>query len=79
MFYLYTLKNTGVNSTQIEKDKYKTDCANKNGFTVIRLLQDDVAKDKFVWVTEIQNSISKIIDTQKVENVFICKNNEYTF
>ena len=73
------VSNWSSPETQIEKDKYKTDCANKNGFTVIRLLQDDVAKDKFDWVTEIQNSISKIIDTQKVENVFICKNNEYTF
>jgi very-short-patch-repair endonuclease/Fe2+ or Zn2+ uptake regulation protein len=73
------VSNWSSPETQIENDKYKTVCANKNGFTIIRLLQDDVAKDKFDWVTEIQNSVSKIIDTQKVENVFICKNNEYTF
>lgn len=65
--------------TQIEKDKYKTECANKNGFSVIRLLQDDVSKDKFDWLNEIQTCVSRITNTQKIENVFICKNNEYTF
>jgi very-short-patch-repair endonuclease len=63
--------------TQIEKDKFKTDCANQNGFSVIRLLQDDVSKDKFDWLNEIQIRVSKIISTQKIQNIFICKNNEY--
>jgi very-short-patch-repair endonuclease len=63
--------------TQIEKDKFKTDCANQNNYSVIRLLQDDVSKDKFDWLTEIQLSVSKIINEQKIQNVFICKNNEY--
>ena len=65
--------------TQIEKDKFKTDCANQNGFSVIRLLQDDVSKDKFDWLNEIQLSVSKIMNEQKVQNIFICKNNEYSF
>jgi len=63
--------------TQIEKDKFKTDCANQNKFSVIRLLQDDVSKDKFDWFNEIQLSVSKIINEQKIQNVYICKNNEY--
>ena len=62
---------------QIEKDKYKINCANKNGFSVIRLLQDDVSKDNFDWLTEIKISISKIVNDRKIQNVFICKNNEY--
>ena len=65
--------------TQIEKDKFKTDCANQNGFSVIRLLQDDVYNDKFDWFNEIQKSVSKIITTQKIHNIYICKNNEYSF
>jgi very-short-patch-repair endonuclease len=65
--------------TQIEKDKFKTECANQNGFSVIRLLQDDVSKDKFDWLNEIQISVSKIMNEQKVQNIFICKNNEYSF
>ena len=63
--------------TQIEKDKFKTDCANQNGFSVIRLLQEDVSKDKFDWLNEIKLSVSKITNTQKIQNIFICKNNEY--
>jgi very-short-patch-repair endonuclease len=62
---------------QIENDKFKTECANKNGFSVIRILQDDVSKDNFDWLTEIQLSISKIINEQKNQNIFICKNNKY--
>jgi very-short-patch-repair endonuclease len=65
--------------TQIEKDKFKTECANQNGFSVIRLLQDDVSKDKFDWLNEIQIGVSKITNTQEVQNIFICKNNEYSF
>jgi very-short-patch-repair endonuclease len=63
---------------QIEKDKYKIKCANKNGFSVIRLLQTDVSKDNFDWLTEINTAISKIQDEKTVQNIFICKNNEYT-
>jgi very-short-patch-repair endonuclease len=62
---------------QIEKDKYKIECANKNGFSVIRLIQDNVLKDNFDWMYEIQISISKIINEDRVQNIFICKNNEY--
>lgn len=60
-----------------EKDKYKINCANENGFSVIRLLQIDILKDKFDWFEELKASISKIINEQKIQNVFICKNNEY--
>ena len=63
---------------QIEKDKYKIKCANKNGLSVIRLLQTDVSKDNFDWLTEINTAISKIQDEKTVQNIFICKNNEYT-
>lgn len=65
--------------SQIEKDKFKTDCANQNGFSVIRLLQEDVSKDKFDWLNEIQTGVSKITNTQELQNIFICKNNEYLF
>ena len=65
--------------TQIEKDKFKTDCANQKGFSIIRLLQDDVYNDKFDWLNEIQLSVSKIMYEQKVQNIYICKSNEYLF
>jgi very-short-patch-repair endonuclease len=63
---------------QIEKDKYKMKCANENGFSVIRILQNDVSKDIFDWLMEINNIISKIVDEKKIQNIFICKNNEYS-
>ena len=62
---------------QIEKDKYKIQCANQNGFSVIRLLQNDVSKDNFDWVEDIKINIEIINTEQKVQNIFICKNNEY--
>jgi very-short-patch-repair endonuclease/transposase-like protein len=62
---------------QKEKDKYKINCANKNGFSVIRLLQIDILKDKFDWIQELKASISKINNEEKIQNIFICKNNEY--
>ena len=60
---------------QIEKDKYKINCANENEYSVIRLLQEDILKDKFDWLIDIQESISKIINEKTIQNIFICKNN----
>ena len=71
------VSNWASPETQIEKDKYKINCANNNGFSVIRLLQKDVDKDNFDWITEIKSGITKIVNEGKIQNVFICKNNEY--
>lgn len=60
-----------------ENDLYKMKCANENGYSVIRLLQDDVFKDKYNWLDELKNNITKIINEQKVQNIFMSKNNEY--
>ena len=62
---------------QVEKDKYKMDCANKNDFTIIRLLQQDISKNNYDWLTEIKKNIDKIISEKKVQNIFMCQNNEY--
>ena len=37
----------------------------KNGFSVIRLLQIDILKDKFDWIEELKSNISKINNEQK--------------
>jgi very-short-patch-repair endonuclease len=71
------VSNWTSSEIQVEKDKYKINCANNNGFSVIRLLQKDVLKDKFDWITEIKLTILKIMNEGKIQNVFICKNNEY--
>jgi very-short-patch-repair endonuclease len=62
---------------QIEKDKYKILCANQNNFSVVRILQSDVYNNSFDWITELKYSIAKIIRERKIQNIFICKNNEY--
>ena len=51
--------------------------ANENGFSVIRILQRDVLTNKYEWLIELQTNIKKIISDGKVQNIYICKNNEY--
>ncbi len=36
-----------------ERDKYKMACANEHGYSVIRLLQDDVYYDKNDWLKKL--------------------------
>lgn len=62
---------------QYENDKFKQECANKNGYSVIRLLQEDVLYDKYDWKTELINNIEKIKIDNIIQNIYMCKNNEY--
>jgi hypothetical protein len=58
-------------------DLYKMKCANDNGFSVIRILQEDVYNDKYEWLSELVVSIKKIVEENIVQNIYLCKNNEY--
>ena len=58
-------------------DLYKMKCANDNGFSVIRILQEDVLYDTRDWLSELDLTIKKIVEEKKVQNVYLCKNNEY--
>ena len=60
-----------------KRDLYKMECANKNGYSIIRILQEDVFKDKYNWLEELQLNIKKIEDDNIVQNIYMCKNNEY--
>lgn len=60
-----------------KNDIYKMKCANENGFSVIRILQSDVLTDKYDWLNELTNNINKIILENKVQNIYMCKNDEY--
>jgi very-short-patch-repair endonuclease len=62
---------------QCENDKYKEKCANENGYSIIRLLQEDVFNDKYDWKTELINNIEKIQTDNIIQNIYMCKNNEY--
>jgi hypothetical protein len=60
-----------------KRDKIKMQKANENSFSVIRILQTDVLANKYEWLSELQRNIDKIINEGKVQNIYICKNNEY--
>jgi len=55
-------------------DIYKMKCANDNGYSVIRILQEDVLGDRYDWKTELTNVIHKYAEPT---NIFMCKNDEY--
>jgi very-short-patch-repair endonuclease len=59
------------------RDKYKMNKANENGFSVIRLIQLDVLIDSYDWLNELQENINIIESSGKVQNIFMCKKNEY--
>jgi very-short-patch-repair endonuclease len=62
---------------QLITDTYKEKSANQNGFSIIRLLQPDVLTDKYDWLQELTSNIDKIVSEGKVQNIYMCKNDEY--
>ena len=58
-------------------DVYKMKCAKDKGYSVIRLLQTDVFYDTYDWLAELRATIEKIRLEQRVQNVYMCKDNEY--
>jgi very-short-patch-repair endonuclease len=60
-----------------KNDLYKMKCANDNGFSIIRILQKDVYKNKYDWLNELCQTIETITDEKRVQNIYMCKNNEY--
>ena len=62
---------------QKERDLYKQKCANDNGYSIIRIYQEDVYYDTFDWLTELYETIEKIKIDEIIQNVYISKNDEY--
>ena len=62
---------------QFENDQYKEKCANENGYSVIRILQEDVWNDAYDWLNELTQNIIKITSENTIQNIYMCKNNEY--
>jgi hypothetical protein len=60
-----------------KNDLYKMKCANDNGFSIIRILQKDVYFNKYDWLNELCENIEKISEENRVQNIYMCKNNEY--
>jgi len=61
----------------MERDKFKQQCANQNGYSVIRILQEDVLNDKHNWFDKLLESIKSIIDEKIVKNVYLHNKGEY--
>jgi very-short-patch-repair endonuclease len=59
------------------RDIYKMKCAKANSYSVIRLLQTDVFYDTYDWLTDLRANIEKIKAEQRVQRVYMCKDNEY--
>jgi very-short-patch-repair endonuclease len=62
---------------QFENDKFKEECANQNGYSVIRLLQEDVFYDTYDWVKDLCESIEELKNGHEIANIYLCKNGEY--
>lgn len=58
-------------------DKFKMKCANSNKYSIIRLLQEDVFYDVYDWLNELIINIEKIKYDKCIQNIFMCKDNEY--
>lgn len=55
-------------------DHYKMDKAILHGYTIIRILQEDVCDDKYKWWPELQKHVHV---HQNPISIYMCKNNEY--
>ena len=72
------VKNWASPEDTQKRDKYKMHKANTNGYSVIRILQMDVLYDKYKWIDEIKENIKKIMGDGIIQNIYMCKKNEYS-
>lgn len=71
------VSNWGNYQDHQKRDLYKMKCANDYGFSVIRLLQKDVLYDEYDWCKKIVHNIEKITNEHRVQNIYMCLNDEY--
>ncbi len=60
-----------------QRDLYKMKCANENGFSVIRIIQEDIFHNKYDWLNELILNITQIQEENVVQNIYMCKKDEY--
>jgi len=71
------VSNWSTPEAQFENDKYKEKCANDNGYSVIRILQEGVFNDTYDWLKELCETIEKVKNSDEPQNIYLCENNEY--
>jgi very-short-patch-repair endonuclease/ribosomal protein L31 len=62
---------------QFKIDMYKEECANDNGYSLIRLVQKDVLNDSYDWMSYLLSSIEEIRQSPEIMNMYLCRNGEY--
>jgi very-short-patch-repair endonuclease len=62
---------------QFKIDMYKEECANDNGYSLIRLVQEDVLNDSYDWMSYLLSSIEEIRQSPEIMNMYLCGNGEY--
>ena len=68
------ISNWETPDTQFTNDLEKTMTALDNGYSVIRIIQEDVLNDTYDWYNELYSIIQS---TNKTMVSCLCKNNEY--
>ncbi len=43
----------------------------------VRLLQKDAFHNRYDWVKELVDNVYRIVEEGRIQNVYMCKNNEY--
>lgn len=64
---------------QFENDKHKEKIANDNGYSTVRILQEDVFYDNYNWSKELCETIEEIKNGKDIVNVYLCTNGQYDF
>jgi len=60
-----------------ENDKYKETRAKENGYSVIRIIQEDVLNATYDWLAKLVTTIEGIRNSGNIKNHYLCENNEY--
>ena len=71
------VQNWGNPEENQKRDKLKMQKANENGFSVIRITQKYLTIRNSNWLEILLHNIQHVISDGKVQNIYICQNNEY--
>ena len=71
------VRNWKTPEEQFENDQYKEKCANENGYSIIRIIQEDVWNDTYDWFNDLTQNIIKITSENTIQNIYMGKKNEY--
>lgn len=56
---------------QYKNDVFKEKCANDNGYSVIRILQEDVFNDTYDWLGELCKAIEELKNGDDIGNIYL--------